>query len=121
MRCRVTIHERSVGDVTVIDIGGRMTIDEGADVFGQVSRHLVRQGRWQLVLNLRDVPSIDSTALGEIVQAYTSVLRRGGSLKLLGVNARVHQLLVITKLLRVFDVFETEADAVRSFASIEPR
>jgi anti-sigma B factor antagonist len=117
----VTIHERSVGDVTVIDIDGRMTIEEGANVFGEAARRLIRLGRWRLVLNLHDTPYIDSTALGEIIQAYTTVTRNGGSLKLLHVPARVHQLLVITKLVRVFDVFEAEADALQSFAASEPR
>ena len=117
----MTIRERSVGDVTILDIGGRITVDDGADILGAAVRQLVRQGRWRLVLNLHDATYIDSTALGEIVQAYTSATRRGGSLKLLQVTARVHQLLVITRLLSVFDVFDAEAEAVTSFASIEPR
>ena len=111
------IHERSVGEITVIDIDGRMTIEEGADVFRQAARRLIGLGRWQLVLNLRDTPYIDSTALGEIVQAYTTVTRKGGSLKLLHVPERVYRLLAITKLVRAFDVFETETDALRSFAT----
>jgi anti-sigma B factor antagonist len=67
------------------------------------------------VLNFRDAPYIDSTALGEIVRAYTSATRKGGTLKLLGVTARVHELLMITKLLSVFDLFDAEAEAVKSF------
>jgi anti-sigma B factor antagonist len=68
-----------------------------------------------LVLNLHSAPYIDSTALGEIVRAYTSALRQGGCLKLLNVTPRVHELLVITKLLTVFDLFDDEAEAVKSF------
>jgi anti-anti-sigma factor len=117
----VTIHERSVGEITVIDIDGRMTIEEGADVFRQTTRRLIALGRWRLVLNLQDTPYIDSTALGEIVQAYTTVTRKGGSLKLLHVPERVYRLLAITKLVRVFEVFEAETDAVQSFATSEPR
>ena len=113
----MTIQERSVGEITVIDIDGRMTIDEGADVFRHATRRLIGLGRWQLVLNLHDTPYIDSTALGEIVQAYTTVTRKGGSLKLLHVPERVYRLLAITKLVRVFDVFEAETDAVQSFAT----
>jgi anti-sigma B factor antagonist len=117
----VTIHERSVGEITVIDIDGRMTIEEGADVFRQATRRLIGLGRWRLVVNLHDTPYIDSTALGEIVQAYTTVTRKGGSLKLLHVPERVYRLLAITKLVRVFDVFDAEADALQSFATSEPR
>ena len=69
----------------------------------------------KLVLNLREVAYIDSTALGEIIRAYTSVTRKGGTLKLLDVTTRVHELLVITRLLSVFDLFDAEAEAVKSF------
>ena len=117
----MTIHERSVGEVTVIDIDGRMTIEDGADLFRQVTRRLIGLGRWRLVLNLHDTPYIDSTALGEIVQAYTTVTRKGGSLKLLHVPERVYRLLAITKLVRVFDLFEAETDAVQSFATTGTR
>ena len=112
----MTLHERRVGDVTIVDIDGRMTVEDGADVWREAVRQLVRQGRVKLVLNLQGAPYIDSTALGEIVRAYTSVTRQGGSLKLLNVTARVHELLMITKLLSVFDLFDAEAEAVKSFA-----
>ena len=117
----MTIHERSVGEITVIDIGGRMTIEEGADEFHQATRRLIGLGRCRLVLNLHDTPYIDSTALGEIVHAYTTVTRKGGSLKLLQVPERVYRLLTITKLVRVFDVFETDTDALQSFETSGPR
>jgi anti-sigma B factor antagonist len=117
----VTIHERSVGEITVIDIDGRMTIEEGADMFREATRRLIGLGRWRLVLNLRNTPYIDSTALGEIVHAYTTVTRKGGSLKLLHVPERVYRLLAITKLVRVFEVFEAETDAVQSFTTGGPR
>ena len=70
-----------------------------------------------MILNFRDAPYIDSTALGEIVRAYTSATRKGGSLKLLSVTTRVHELLMITKLLTVFDLFDAEAEAVKSFGA----
>jgi anti-sigma B factor antagonist len=103
--------------VTIIDVGGRITIQEGADAFRDLVRPLLREGRVKLVLNLRDSPYIDSTALGEIVRAYTSATRKGGALKLLNVTNRIHELLTITKLLSVFDLFDAEAEAVRSFGS----
>ena len=111
----MTIRERSVGDVTVIDIGGRITVQDGADLFRDAVRRLASQGRWDLVVNFQGVPYVDSTALGEIVRAYTTVRRQGGALKLLHLTARVHELLAMTKLLAVFDCFETEAQAVESF------
>ena len=111
----MTVHERSIGDVTIIDIDGRITVQDGADIFRDGVRQLVRQGRVKLVLNFHDAAYIDSTALGEIVRAYTSVTRKGGTLKLLNVPARVHELLMITKLLSVFDLFDAEVEAVKSF------
>ena len=111
----MTIGERSVGDVTVVDVSGRITIQEGADQFRDLTRDLIRRGRVKLVLNVREVPYIDSTALGEVIRIYTSVIRKGGSVKLLAVSAHVHQLLVITQLLSVFDLFDSEAEAVKSF------
>ena len=111
----MTLHERAIGDVTILDIGGRITIQDGADPFRDAVRQLVRQDRVKLVLNLHDTPYIDSTALGEIIRTYTSAVRKGGSLKLLNVTTHVHQLLVITRLLTVFDLFDDEAEAVKSF------
>ena len=111
----MTLHERWIGDITIIDIDGRITVQDGADTFRSVIRQLVRQGRVKLLLNFHDASYIDSTALGEIIRAYTSVTRKGGTLKLLNVTARVHELLMITRLLSVFDLFDAEAEAVKSF------
>ena len=111
----MTLHERWIGDVTIIDIDGRITVQEGADTFRSVIRQLVRQGRVKLLLNFHDASYIDSTALGEIVRAYTSVTCKGGTLKLIHVTARVHELLMITRLLSVFDLFDAEAEALKSF------
>ena len=111
----MTLHERWIGDVTIIDINGRMTVEDGAEIFRDVVRHLVRQGRVKLVLNFHDASYIDSTALGEIICAYTSATRKGGTLKLLNVTTRIHELLIITRLLSVFDLFDAEAEAVKSF------
>jgi anti-anti-sigma factor len=111
----MTLDERWIGDVTIIDIDGRITLQDGVDLFRGVIRQLVALSRVKLVLNFHDVPYIDSTALSEIIRAQTSVTRRGGTLKLLHVPARVHELLMITRLLPVFDLFDTEAEALKSF------
>jgi anti-sigma B factor antagonist len=113
----MTISERSIGDVTVIDVDGRITIQEGADEFRDLTRSRIRDGHVRLVLNLQKVPYIDSTALGEIIRSYTSTTRKGGSVKLLNVSPHVHQLLVITSLLSIFDLFDSEAEAVKSFGT----
>ena len=114
----MTISERTIGGVTILDINGRITVQDGADEFHEMVRQVVRRGRLNLVVNLRDVPYIDSTALGEIVRAYATTTRLGGTLKLLNVHGRVHDLLVITRLLSIFDLFDTEPDAVRSFGPV---
>ena len=111
------IGQRAIGDITVIDLSGRLTVPEGTDAFRAVVRPLVRQGRVKLVLNFEDVSYIDSTALGDIVHAYTSAIRQGGSVKLLHVPPRVLELLVVTRLLSIFDLFDSETEALRSFGS----
>jgi anti-sigma B factor antagonist len=113
----MTVHERAIHDVTILDIVGRITIQEGADQFRDAVRQLARDGRVKLVINFRDATYIDSTALGEIIRAYTGATRKGGSLKLLNVTGSIHQLLMITRLLTVFDLFDDEAQAVKSFGA----
>jgi len=113
----VTINDRTIGDITVIDIEGRITIDDGADQFRDRVRGVLRDGHVKLILNFRQASYIDSTALGEIVRSYTSATRKGGTLKLLSVPPRVHELLVVTKLLSVFDLFDDEAEAIKSFGT----
>ena len=111
------IAERQVGDVTILDLNGKMTLGEGDELLKDKVNSVVSQGRKQLVLNLAAVPYIDSAGLGEIVRTYTTVSRQGGSLKLLGLTKRIADLLSITKLLTVFETYDTEDDAVRSFTS----
>jgi anti-sigma B factor antagonist len=113
----MTLNDRAIGDVVVIDVSGRITIDDGADLFRDRVRSLLRDGHAKLILNFRSAPYIDSTALGEIVRSYTSATRRNGTLKLLNVTPRIHELLVVTKLLSVFDLFDDESEAVRSFGT----
>jgi anti-sigma B factor antagonist len=111
------IHQRVVGDVTVIDINGKMTLGEGDELLRDKVNSLIQQGQKKLVLNLAEVPYIDSAGLGEIVRTYTTVSRQGGALKLLSLTKRIQDLLAITKLLTIFETFDTEAEAVKSFSS----
>ncbi len=111
------IDERSAGDVTVLDLKGRMTMGEGDELLKDKVNSLILQGRKKLVLNLADVPYVDSAGLGEIVRTYTTVTKQGGSLKLANLTKRITDLLSITKLLTVFDTYDSEADAVRSFST----
>jgi anti-sigma B factor antagonist len=110
------IDERAVGEVILLDLKGRMTMGEGDELLRDKVNSLILQGRKKIVFNLEGVPYIDSSGLGEIVRTYTTVSRQGGSLKLVNLTKRITDLLAITKLLTVFDTYDSEADAVRSFA-----
>ena len=114
MSVKLTI--RQVGDVTVIDAAGRITLGEGASTFRDTVRDLAAKGDKKLLLNLSEVSYIDSSGIGEMVSGFTTVTNHGGQLKLLGLSKRVKDLLQITKLYTVFEVFDDEASAVRSFA-----
>jgi anti-sigma B factor antagonist len=111
------IEERLVGDVVVLDLKGKITLGEGDELLKDKVNSLVNQGHKKIVLNLADVPYIDSAGLGEVVRTYTTVSRQGGSLKLLNLTKRITDLLSITKLLTVFETFDSENEAVRSFAA----
>ncbi len=111
------IEERVVNDVTVLDLKGKMTLGEGDELLKDKINSLIQQGHRKLVLNLEAVPYIDSAGLGEIVRTYTTVSRQGGKLKLLNLTKRIQDLLAITKLLTVFETFDTEQEAVGSFST----
>ena len=111
------IEERIVGDVTILDLKGKMTLGEGDELLKDKINSLIHQGQKKLLLNLEGVPYIDSAGLGEIVRTYTTVSRQGGSLKLVNLTKRITDLLSITKLLTVFETFDLEKDAVASFQS----
>jgi anti-sigma B factor antagonist len=111
------IDERSVGDVVVLDLKGKVTLGAGDELLKDKVNSLVNQGHRKIILNLADVPYVDSAGLGEIVRTYTTVSRQGGSLKLLNLTKRITDLLAITKLLTVFETFDAEGDAVRSFSA----
>ena len=108
------ISERIVGAVTVLDLSGKLTIGEGAQLLKDKTESLVFQERKQIVVNLAAVPYIDSGGLGQLVACYTTVAKAGGRLTLLNVNTRNHDLLSITKLVSVFETFETEREALDS-------
>ncbi|HVT92299.1 MAG TPA: STAS domain-containing protein [Bryobacteraceae bacterium] len=112
----VKLTTRQVGDVTAIDASGRITLGEGASNFRDTIRDLTAKGHKKVLLNLSEVSYIDSSGIGELVSGFTTVTNAGGVLKLVGLNKRVKDLLQITKLYTVFEVFDDEASALRSFA-----
>jgi anti-sigma B factor antagonist len=105
-----------VGDVTVMDAAGRITLGEGASAFRDAIRELVAKGNKKVLLNLGEVSYIDSSGIGELVSGFTTVTNSGGQLKLVGLSKRVKDLLQITKLYTVFEAFDDETEAVRSFS-----
>ena len=114
MSAKLTV--RQVGDVTVLDAAGRITLGEGASTFREKIRELISDGKKKILLNLGEVSYIDSSGIGEMVSGFTSVTNNGGQLKLVGLSKRVKDLLQITKLYTVFEAFDDEAEAVRSFS-----
>lgn len=109
------IEERVVGEVTILDLKGKITLGEGDEALKDKINSLTLQNRRQILLNLEGVPYIDSAGLGEVVRTYTTVSRQGGQLKLVNLTKRIEDLLSITKLLTVFETFDTEAEALNSF------
>jgi anti-sigma B factor antagonist len=106
---------RQVNGVTVVDMSGRITLGEGSVVLRDSIRDLVAKGQKKILLNLGDVTYIDSSGIGELVSAFTTVRNQGGELKLLHLTKKVHDLLQITKLYTVFDIKDDETAAVGSF------
>jgi anti-sigma B factor antagonist len=111
------ITERAVADVMILDLKGKITLGEGDELLKDKVNSLVNQGQHKIVLNLAGVPYVDSAGLGQVVAAYTTVSRQGGSLKLLNLTKRITDLLSITKLLTVFECFDSEDEAVQSFSA----
>ena len=116
----ITIDERVIGAVTVLDVVGKLVIDAPAQLLKDKINSLIAQHRTQIVLNLRHVPYIDSGGLGQLVASYGAVVKSGGALKLLCVGTRNHDLLSITRLVTLFDSFDSESEAVQSFAVTAP-
>jgi anti-sigma B factor antagonist len=111
----VKLDIRQVGAVTVLDASGRITLGEGSTAFRDTIRDLVAKGNTKILLNLGEVSYIDSSGIGELVSGFTTVSNAGGSMKLLNLTKRVKDLLQITKLYTIFDVYDNESHAVSAF------
>ena len=114
------ITERVVDSITILNLIGKLTIGEASQMLKDKSESLVFQGRHRVIVNLADVPYIDSGGLGQLVACYTTLAKAGGRLTLTGVTAKNHDLLSITKLVSVFDTFDTEREAIDSYAVVTP-
>jgi anti-sigma B factor antagonist len=112
----MTIQERLFQNVTLIHLSGRITLTDGADLLRDTLQRLIEHGRTHLVLDFRDVPYIDSQAMAVIIRTHATLSRQVGALKLLQVSGHVRELLTITGLSSVLEMFDTEADAVASFS-----
>jgi anti-sigma B factor antagonist len=111
----ITISERQAGDVTILDLDGKVTIGEGSVALRNAIRRLLGEGKSKILLNLAGVGYVDSSGIGELVSSFTAVNKEGGTLKLLNLTQKIQDLLAITKLLTVFDVFEDEGSALSSY------
>ncbi len=109
------IETRTVGDIKILDCSGRITLGEGTMVVRNAVRELLKDNEKKIILNLAEVNYIDSSGIGELVSTYTTVTSNGGQLKLLGLTKKIRELLAITKLLTVFEVFDDEQAALGSF------
>lgn len=111
----IKLTTRQVGDVTVLDAAGRITLGEGSSAFRDTIKDLTSKGHRKILVNLGEISYIDSSGIGEMVSGFTTVTNAGGQLKLLNLTKRVQDLLQITKLFTVFEVFDDEGAALESF------
>jgi anti-sigma B factor antagonist len=111
----LNMKERQSGDVTILDMDGKITIGEGSVALRSAIRRLLEEGKKKVLLNLAGVGYIDSSGIGELVSSYTAINKEGGQLKLLNLTQKLQDLLTITKLLTVFDVYESESEALNGF------
>lgn len=111
----LNISERQAGDVTILDMDGKVTIGEGSVALRSAIRRLLGEGKKKILLNLGSVSYVDSSGIGELVSSFTAVNKEGGTLKLLNLTQKIQDLLAITKLLTVFDVYENEGEALSSY------
>ena len=109
------LKERQAGDVTILDLSGEVRIGEGSVALRDSIRKLADANKNKVLLNLAGVKYMDSSGVGELIANYTTIRRQGGQLKLLNLTDRIQNILVITKLLTVFDSYENEAEALKSF------
>ena len=109
------VRERHAGDVTILDLSGSVRMGEGCISLRNSIRGLADGGRKKILLNLASVKNVDSSGIGELIANYTTITRDGGQLKLLNLTEKIRDLLVITKLLTVFDAYDNEAEALNTF------
>ena len=112
---QLTINQRQDGDVTILDLSGKITIGEGSVQLREAVRGLLDSGNKEILLNLGDVSYVDSSGIGELVSSYTTTSNQGGHLKLLSLGKKIKDLLMITKLLTVFQTYDDEQEAIASF------
>jgi anti-sigma B factor antagonist len=113
---QLNIKERQAGDVTILDLSGKITIGEGSVQLREAVKRLLDDGKKKILLNLGDVSYVDSSGIGELVSSYTTTNNNGGQLKLLNLTKKIQDLLMITKLLTVFQTFDDEQKAVSSYS-----
>jgi anti-sigma B factor antagonist len=112
---QLNLKQREAGDVTVLDLSGKITIGEGSVQLRDTVKGLLESGKTKILLNLGDVSYVDSSGIGELVSSYTTVNKAGGQLKLLNLTKKIQDLLAITKLLTVFEIHEDEGAALASY------
>jgi anti-sigma B factor antagonist len=112
---QLTINQRQAGDVTILDLSGKITIGEGSVQLREVVKDLLASGKKNILLNLGNVSYVDSSGIGELVSSYTTTSNQGGHLKLLSLGKKIKDLLMITKLLTVFQTYDDEQEAIASF------
>jgi anti-sigma B factor antagonist len=112
---KLIIRERQIEDISVLDLEGKIMLGEGTQELRNTIRTHIEKSRKNILLNLENLSTIDSSGLGELVAAYTSITKSNGQIKLLNLSKRVHELMFITKLLTVFDVYDNEAEAINDF------
>jgi anti-sigma B factor antagonist len=109
------IEKRKKGDVVILDLKGKILIGDGIDVLRDIINNTISEQETQVLLNFAEVPYLDSTGLGEVVRSYTSIKKAGGVVKIVNLTNKVRDLLSVTKLITVFDTFEDEEKAIKSF------
>lgn len=111
----MTLKERRVGDVSILDLNGRLVLEDGDALLRNRINDLVNEGRLKIVVNLQDVTYVDSCGVGVLIAKYVSVRKKGGDVKLLHLTPRSHKVMEISKLLTVFEIFDSEDRALASF------
>ncbi|MFL6277636.1 MAG: STAS domain-containing protein [Blastocatellia bacterium] len=112
---QLTINQRQAGEVTILDLSGKITIGEGSVQLREAVKDLLASGKKNILLNLGNVSYVDSSGIGELVSSYTTTSNQGGHLKLLSLGKKIKDLLMITKLLTVFQTYDDEQQAIASF------